>query len=101
MGDKARAQSTVWNKMEWPKRKWLTNEASAVRLKERILDHVQKALALNQVQTSSYSMGKPYLLKDKLFFTSDDIDEVRQSSDIFRKYLENKKESHGSKPSIH
>ena len=31
IGDKARAQSPVWNKMEWPKRKWLTNEASAVR----------------------------------------------------------------------
>ncbi|KAL9950980.1 hypothetical protein ACROYT_G043564 [Oculina patagonica] len=29
IGDKARAQSTVWNKTEWPKRKWLTNEASA------------------------------------------------------------------------
>ncbi|XP_066015479.1 protein shortage in chiasmata 1 ortholog-like [Pocillopora verrucosa] len=29
IGDKARAQSPVWNKMEWPKRKWLTNEASA------------------------------------------------------------------------
>ena len=58
IGDKARAQSTVWNKMEWPKRKWLTNEASAVRLKEGILDHVQEALALNQVKTSSYSGGK-------------------------------------------
>lgn len=29
IGDKARVQSTVWDKMEWPKRKWLTNEASA------------------------------------------------------------------------
>ena len=32
IGDKARTQSTVWNKMEWHKRKWLTNEASAVSL---------------------------------------------------------------------
>lgn len=37
IGDKARAISTVWNKTEWPKRKWLTNEASAVSQKGRIL----------------------------------------------------------------
>ena len=33
IGDKARSQSTVWNKMEWPKRKWLTNESSTVSQK--------------------------------------------------------------------
>ena len=31
IGEAARTQSSVWNKLEWAKRKWLTNEASAVR----------------------------------------------------------------------
>jgi len=31
IGEKARAQSAVWSKLEWTKRTWLTNEASAVR----------------------------------------------------------------------
>ena len=30
IGDCTRAQSTVWDKQEWTRRKWLTNEASAV-----------------------------------------------------------------------
>ena len=32
IGEASRARSVVWNKLEWIKRKWLTNEASAVRL---------------------------------------------------------------------
>ena len=40
IGDKARLQSIVWNKMEWPKRKWLTNESSAVSQKGRSLNKV-------------------------------------------------------------
>ena len=31
IGEVSRAQSAVWKKQEWIKRKWLTNEASAVR----------------------------------------------------------------------
>lgn len=31
IGETTRAQSVVWNKLEWTKRKWLTNEVSAVR----------------------------------------------------------------------
>ena len=46
IGDKARSQSVVWNKMEWPKRKWLTNESSAVSQKSRSLKK-PKAIGLN------------------------------------------------------
>ena len=31
IGETTRNQSSVWNKVEWTKRKWLTNEASKVR----------------------------------------------------------------------
>ena len=31
VGETTRTHSSVWNKLEWTKRKWLTNEASAVR----------------------------------------------------------------------
>lgn len=30
LGERTRAYSSVWNKLEWTKRKWLTNEATAV-----------------------------------------------------------------------
>ena len=50
MGDKARTQSTVWNKMEWHKRKWLTNEASAVSVSKESdfrQSFFKKAVGLN------------------------------------------------------